>query len=396
MASETARRFSLRGLSRNVVLLGVVSFFADVSSEMVYPVIPLFLTGTLNTPVVAVGLIEGVAESTASIFKLIGGVLSDRVRRRLPFAFAGYGLAAIAKPALAAATVWPMALAARFVDRSGKGIRNAPRDALIAASSKPESLGRAFGLHRAMDTAGAITGPLIAIGLLAILDENYRPIFLIAFIPGVLSVLALLGVREIRHARTPSGRDSFLFLRGYDSRFLAFLAISLLFAAGNSSDAFLILRADNLGLGATAVVLAYVVYNVTYAGLSYPGGALSDRIGRRPILIAGFLVFALVYAGFAAVTDDWMIWPLFAVYGGYIALTEGVSRAYVADLVPDERRASAMGLYSASIGATLLVASLIGGALWDFVGPSATFVFGAATALAAALALLTSSRASLT
>jgi MFS family permease len=391
LASQAARGISFRGLSRNVVLLGVVSFFADVSSEMVYPVIPLFLTGTLNTPVVAVGLIEGVAESTASIFKLIGGVLSDRVRRRLPFAFAGYGLAAIAKPALAAATVWPMALAARFVDRSGKGIRNAPRDALIAASSDSESLGRAFGLHRAMDTAGAIAGPLVAIGLLAALDDNYRPIFLIAFIPGVLSVLALLGVREVRRTRAKSNGAGFLSLRGYDSRFLAFLAVSLLFAAGNSSDAFLILRAHDVGLGATAVVLAYVVYNVTYAGLSYPGGALSDRIGRRPILVAGFLIFALVYAGFAAVTDDWMIWPLFAVYGGYIALTEGVSRAYVADLVPDERRASAIGLYSASTGATLLIASLIGGALWDFIGPSATFIFGSATALAAALAFLITS-----
>jgi MFS family permease len=385
---------SFRGLSRNVVLLGVVSFFADISSEMVYPVIPLFLTGTLNTPLVAVGLIEGVAESTASIFKLIGGVLSDRVRRRLPFAFAGYGLAAIAKPALAAATVWPMALVARFVDRSGKGIRNAPRDALIAASSDSGSLGRAFGLHRAMDTAGAIAGPLIAIGLLAALDDNYRPIFLIAFIPGVLAVLALLGVREVRQTRTTPEGASFLSLRGYDSRFLVFLAISLLFAAGNSSDAFLILRAHDIGLGAATVVLAYIVYNVTYAGLSYPGGALSDRIGRRPILVTGFLIFALVYAGFAAVTDDWMIWPLFAVYGGYIALTEGVSRAYVADLVPDERRASAIGLYSASTGATLLIASLIGGALWDFIGPSATFIFGSATAFAAALAFLITSRAS--
>lgn len=392
MASETPRGFNLRGLSRNVVLLGVVSFFADVSSEMVYPIIPLFLTGTLNTPLVAVGLIEGIAESTASIFKLVGGVLSDRVRRRLPFTFAGYGLAAIAKPALAAATVWPMALAARFVDRSGKGIRNAPRDALIAASSDPDSLGRAFGLHRAMDTSGAIAGPLIAISLLAALDDNYRPIFLIALIPGVLSVLALAGVREVRRTRIASADAGFLSLRGYDSRFLAFLAISLVFAVGNSSDAFLILRAHDVGLGAVAVVLAYVVYNVTYAGLSYPGGAVSDRIGRGPVLMAGFLIFALVYVGFAAASDDWMIWPLFAVYGGYIALTEGISKAYVADLVPDERRASAMGIFSASTGATLLIASLIGGALWDFVGPSATFAFGAATALAAALAFTITSR----
>ncbi|MCH8815015.1 MAG: MFS transporter [Chloroflexi bacterium] len=359
---------------------------------MVYPIVPLFLTGTLGAPLVAVGLIEGVAESTASILKLAGGWLSDRVRRRLPFAFAGYSLAAVAKPALAAAVAWPMVLGVRFVDRAGKGIRNAPRDALIAASSAPENLGRAFGLHRTMDTTGAIAGPLIAIALLLWLGDNYRPIFLLAFIPGALSVIALLQVRETVTTVPQRTRDAILSLRGYDPRFLTFLGVSLLFALGNSSDAFLILRAHDIGLSATAVVLAYVVYNISYAALAFPAGIVSDRIGRRPLLAIGFLVFAGVYAGFAAVGDEWSVWPLFAIYGAYIALTEGIGRAYISDLVPEDRRASAIGLYGASTGAMLLIASIIGGALWDLVGPQATFAFGAGTASLAAIVFLGTSR----
>lgn len=359
---------------------------------MVYPIVPLFLTGTLGAPLIAVGLIEGVAESTASVLRYAGGWLSDRVRRRLPFAFAGYSLAAVAKPALAAAAVWPMVLGARFIDRAGKGIRNAPRDALIAASSKPEDRGRAFGLHRAMDTAGAIAGPLIAIALVAWLGDNYRPIFLLAFIPGVLSVLALLGVREAVSTVPRRAQTAILSLREYDPRFLAFLGASLLFALGNSSDAFLILRAHDIGLSATAVVLVYVVYNIAYAALSFPAGVVSDRIGRRPLLATGFLVFAGVYTAFAAIGDAWSVWPLFAIYGAYIALTEGIGRAYISDLVPEDRRASALGLYGASTGAMLLIASIIGGALWDLVGPEATFAFGAGTASLAAIVFLGTSR----
>lgn len=381
-----ARSIPVAGLSRNVVVLGVVSFFADVSSEMVYPIIPLFLTGTLGAPVLAVGIIEGIAESTASLLKFVFGWLSDKLGRRVPFTIAGYGLAALAKPGLALAFAWPVVLFVRFVDRAGKGIRTAPRDALIAGSTDPENRGRAFGFHRALDTSGAIVGPLVALLLLATLSDNYRSIFLLAFIPGALSVLALLAVREV--ARTPvSELPPLLTLRGYDRRFLLFVAITLLFSIGNSSDAFLILRAEDLGLGATAVVFAYVVYNITYAGLSLPAGIRSDDVGRRPVLIAGFVIFTLVYLGFAFATDAWMVWPLFLVYGAYIAFTEGVGKAFIADLVPDERRGSAMGLYNASVGAMVLVASVMGGALWQFVGPAATFLAGAASAGAAAILL---------
>lgn len=389
IAEAEAKRPLAGGLSRNVFLLGVVSFFADISSEMVYPIVPLFLTSTLGAPVFAVGIIEGVAESTASLFKFVFGWLSDKFRRRLPFTFAGYSLAAIAKPGLALAFAWPVVLLFRFVDRTGKGIRTAPRDALLAASTDAKTRGRAFGFHRSMDTSGAILGPLIALALLAWLGDSYRLVFLIAFIPGVIGALAVLFVREVKNAAPKDTLPPLLSFHGYDRRFLIFIGVTLVFAIGNSSDAFLILRSQNLGLGATAIVFAYVLYNIAYAGLATPAGIQSDRIGRRPVLIAGFAIFSLVYLGFAFATSRWMVWPLFIVYGFYIAFTEGVGKAYVADLVPEARRGSAMGLYNASTGIMLLFSSIIGGALWDLVGPSATFVLGSATAAAAALLLLT-------
>ena len=362
-------------------MLGLVSLFADISSEMAYPLVPLFLTSTLGAPVVAVGVIEGIAESAASLLKLVFGWFSDRIRRRVPFTFAGYALAAVAKPALALAYHWPTVLFVRFLDRSGKGIRTAPRDALIADSADAGSRGRAFGLHRAMDTSGAIIGPLTALGLLAWFGQhNYRPIFLIAGIPGLISVLLIFAVREVRHVPREGSLPPLLSLRGYDRRFLIFLAVTLLFAFGNSSDAFLVLRSQDLGLGATSIVLAYVLYNVAYAALSLPAGIHSDRIGRKPVLVAGFAIFAAVYGGFALATDAWAVWPLFIVYGAYIAFTEGVGKAYVADLVPAERRGTAMGLYNACIGVMLLLSSVIGGGLWDLFGPPATFAFGASTA----------------
>lgn len=388
-AEAEATKPAAAGVSRNVWVLGVVSLFADISSEMVYPIVPLFLRDTLGAPVVAVGVIEGVAESTASLLKFVFGWFSDRLQRRVPFTVGGYGLAAIAKPLLAAAYHWPFVLFVRFLDRSGKGIRTAPRDALIADSTDEASRGRAFGLHRSMDTSGAIAGPLLTLLLLAWFGEHhYRPVFLVAGIPGAISVVLLLAVRDIRHRPREGPLPPLLSLRGYDRRFLIFTGVTLLFALGNSSDAFLVLRSKNLGLGATAVVFAYVLYNISYAGLSMPAGIHSDRIGRKPVLVAGLLIFALVYAGFAAARDAWAVWPLFVVYGAYIAFTEGIGKAYVSDLVPSERRGTAMGLYNASTGVMLLLSSVIGGALWDLVGPAATFAFGASTAALAAVALL--------
>jgi MFS family permease len=364
-----------------------VSFFADVSGEMVYPIVPLFLTATLGAPVVAVGVIEGIAESTASILKLFSGWFSDRIGKRRPLVFGGYALAALAKFGLAAAAAWPFVLIARFVDRAGKGIRTAPRDALIAASSDPASHGRAFGLHRAMDTLGAIVGPLLALLLLALLGDRYRLIFLAALVPGAIGALLVLTVKEVAAPARVGPPPLLLSLKRYDRRFRLFLLVTFAFAIGNSSDVFLILRARDLGLSATAAILAYVVYNCTYAGLSLPAGIRSDRIGRRWLLGVGFIIFAVVYASFALTDRAWTVWPLFAIYGAYIALTDGVGKAYVSDLVPDEQRATALGLYNALTGVAVLFASVLGGVLWDVVGPSATFAFGAGTALLA-LALL--------
>ena len=380
----------IAGVSRNVFALGITSFFADVSGEMIYPLIPIFLTTVLGAPVAAVGLIEGVAESTASIVKVGSGYWSDRLGRRMPLVVSGYGLAAIAKVLLAVAIGWPMVLVARFVDRFGKGFRGSPRDALIAESSLPEQRGRAFGFHRSMDTAGAVVGPLLALLLVAILSNRLRLVFAIAAVPGVLSVFALSLVHDPRRkapAGKPAGGLSFS-LRGFDQRLLLFLIASLIFALGNSSDVFLILRAKSLGLSTTAVVLAYALYNFVYMGSALPAGIVSDRKGRRDVFVAGLFIFALVYAGFALARGTLIIWPLFAIYGLYIAFTDGVSKAFLTDLAPKEQRATIIGTYGTATGVAALFASVAAGLLWDHVNAAAPFALGAAAALAAAVMML--------
>lgn len=381
----------IAGVSRNVLALGITSFFADISGEMIYPLVPIFLTAVLGAPVAAVGLIEGVAESTASIVKVVSGVWSDRIGRRMPLVLGGYGIAAVAKLLLAVALGWPMVLLARFVDRFGKGFRGSPRDALIAESALPEQRGRAFGFHRSMDTAGAVVGPLLALLLVALLNNRLRLVFAIAVIPGVLSVLALALVREPRAAapRLEKASSTLSFsLAGLDRRLVLFLVAGLIFALGNSSDVFLILRAKGLGLSTTAVVLAYVLYNFVYMGAALPAGIVSDRRGRRNVYVGGLLVFALVYAGFAFAHRGLVVWPLFAVYGLYIALTDGVSKAFIADLAPKERRATILGTYGTLTGLAALIASVAAGLLWDRVNPAAPFALGAGTALIAAALML--------
>jgi MFS family permease len=329
-----------------------------------------------------------VAESTASILRVFAGALSDRTGRRKPLMLLGYGLANLTKPLLAVSTSWPQVLAIRFGDRFGKGIRGAPRDALIADSVHPSVRGRAFGFHRAMDTAGAAIGPLLATATLALTGDNPRVVFWLASLPGIASVVIgwwLLRDHPVAPRDASAPRLGF---RDMGRPFAVFTLVSTLFALGNSSDAFLILRAQNLGMAVAVIPLAYFGFNAVYALLSTPAGILSDRVGRWPLLVVGYAVFAVVYAGFALAGSALVAAALFLAYSVYYALTEGIARALIADLVPPPLRATALGTYATATGAALLPASLIAGALWDRVGPWAPFAFGAGLAGLAALLLV--------
>jgi MFS family permease len=383
--TDPAREPSLvPGVSRNVFLLGLVSLCTDASSEMIYALIPLFLTSVLGAPVAVVGLIEGLAEATASTFKGISGWVSDRVGKRRPLVIAGYGLAAVTKPLLALAVGWPLVLTARVLDRFGKGLRGSPRDALIADSSEEALRGRAFGFHRSTDQAGAVIGPLLALPLLALLHQDLRALFVVAFIPAALGVAVLTAVRETGKGAAAGAALPRFRLRDTDSAFRRFLAVMLLFTIGNSSDMFLILRAQQLGMGTRQIVLLFAAFNAVYVLSAYPAGVLSDRIGRKRVLIAGMAVFALVYAGFGLARAPAAIWPLFAIYGLYQGLTDGTSRAFIVDLVAPEHRATALGVFAMAAGLATFPASVIAGVLWQKLGPSAPFFYGAATAALAA------------
>lgn len=378
----------LGAMPRNVVVAGLVSLFTDISSEMIVPVLPLFLTLVLGAPVAAVGLIEGVAESTASVLRVFAGWLSDRAGRRKPLIVAGYGLSNLTKPLLALAGGWPTVLALRFADRFGKGIRGAPRDALIADSIAPSARGRAFGFHRTMDTTGAAIGPLAAAATLALSAGNPRMVFWAASIPGVIAVVLAWWLLQDRPLPPKDASAPRLGFRDLGRPFLLFTAVSTLFALGNSSDAFLILRAQHLGMAVAVIPLAYFAFNTLYAVFSTPAGILSDRIGRRPLLATGYAIFALVYAGFAIAPNALVAGVLFLVYGLYYALTDGVSKALISDLVPASLRATALGTFSTATGIALLPASVLAGTLWQGVAPWAPFAYGAVLAALAAILLV--------
>ena len=375
----------LRSLDPNVRSLGLVSFLADLSSEIAYPLFPLFVTGVLGAPVAVLGLIEGIAEATASLTKYPFGQAADATGRRRPFVLAGYGLGGLGKLVIALAAGWPAALAGRFTDRLGKGMRTAARDDLIAANTRPGQQGLAFGLHRSMDTLGAVLGPLVALALVQG-GVSLRWIFAIAVVPGLLSVVAIL--LFVRERREPPRRGAFRLSLPASPAFRWLLAGSLLFAIGNSSDMFILLKAREVGLGTSGVILLYVLYNVVYSAGSLPLGGLSDRVGQYPLVIAGYVVFALVYLGFAGAGSGWALAGLFAAYGIYIAATEGTSKALIGRAIPTGERASALGLYYTATGLAGFAASTLGGLLWSTAGPWATFVFGAAAALAAAALML--------
>jgi len=371
----------------------VVSFLADLSSEMAYPLFPLFVTGVLGAPVATLGVIEGVAEATASVTRYPFGQAADRLGRRRPFVLGGYALGGLGKLLIALAAAWPLALAGRAVDRLGKGMRTASRDDLIATATRPDQQGLAFGLHRSLDTLGAVAGPLVAL-LLVQVHVSLRWIFAAAVVPGLLSVVAIL--LFVRERRGQPRRDAFRLSLPPSPAYRWLLAGSLLFAAGNSSDMFLLLRARDVAGAAgaasgaglvSAVILFYVLYNLVYAAASLPLGGLSDRVGQLPLVTAGYVVFALVYLGFALAGSVWAVALLFAVYGLYIAATEGTSKALIARALPDGVRASGLGLYATATGLASLAASSLAGVLWSAVGPWATFAYGAGAALAAAAVL---------
>lgn len=380
-------------LSRTVKVLGVVSLFTDASSEMIYPLLPIFLTSVLGAGAVFLGVIEGLAEGTASVLKGFSGYVSDRINRRKALIVAGYGLSAFAKPFFAAAdAVWQV-LAVRFADRVGKGLRTAPRDALISETTDPCVRGKAYGFHRAMDTLGAVIGPGIAFLMMWLLrgqgNSAYRWVFLAASVPGLAAVTLLaLAVREKR-PRTASGLSPRA-ISGFPRSFRMLLLVVVFFMLGNSSDAFLLLRARDLGMQAYVIPLFWMVFNIVYSLVSTPGGMLSDRIGRKTTLLLGFLLYALVYLGFGVSNSLAFLWFLIAAYGVFYGLTQGVLSAYVADLAPPGMKGTAFGAYHMADGVSKLFASVIFGVIWQSSasrGPALAFFFGSFMALASAVLL---------
>jgi MFS family permease len=364
--------------------MGWTSLVNDAASELLYPVLPLYLVVTLHAPAAAVGLVEGAAGAASQIVGYVVGRRSDRIHRRLPFVWAGYTLSNIAKPLVALAPAWGWVLAARVLDRTGKGVRTAPRDALLRDSSDPARVGETFGYHRFMDSAGATIGPLIALALLAA-GLSLREVIALSVVPAVLTMFALRTIREGAPRIAPSGAPPPT--RHLPQAFWALSAAWVVFSLGNSADVFLLLRSRDLGLSATGVVVAYALYNTLYSGLSWPLGHLSDRIGRRRLLAAGLAVFAGVYAAFGLATTSLLVWPLFALYGCYMAATDGVARALVADLSPTPLRATAQGTFRLLTGGSEVIASIGAGILWTSVAPGAVFALGAGSA-AVGLALL--------
>ena len=380
-------------LSRNVYALTAVSFFTDVSSEMIYPLLPAFLTVTLGASASFVGAIEGAAESTAALLKLLSGWWSDRVQRRKPLVVAGYTLASIMRPLVAIAQSASQVLVIRVSDRVGKGIRNSPRDALIADSVDSANRGRAFGFNRTGDHAGGVVGPLVAFALVQWRNLPLRTVFWWAMLPGALAVATVIfGVREVPRRSVPTEQsapilDPSAVGRPLGARFWSVLGVILLFTLGNSTDAFLLLRAKQLGVPIAFAPIIWAFLHVIKSVSSTPGGALSDRVGRKPLLVVGWLLYALVYFAFGRASAPWHAWALFGVYGLFFGLTEGTERALVTDIVPAARRGTAFGWYNLTIGLGALPASIIFGALWDAHGSRVAFDFGAALAMAAAIGI---------
>ena len=364
------------GITRNVFILGLVSLFTDLSSQMVFPLIPLFLITVLGTGAYAVGIVEGAAETTASLLKVVSGYWSDKIKRRKPFVLFGYSLSAITKPLFAFATVWSFVLFVRVIERIGKGLRTAPRDAIVAESSDESVRGKAYGFHRAMDGIGSVSGAALAFLLLPIL--GYRNIFLFAFIPGIIAVFVILFIKEKKtSAREETKEISIkLSLKELPVNLKLFIVVSSIFALGHFGYAFLLLRAVDIGLTDHKAILLYVLFYIVYTVCAIPSGILSDRIGRKPVLRAGYAIFGITSLGLVFTSNIYSILLLFVTYGIFYAMIDGAQRAFVVDLAPEHLKATALGTFHTAIGLVALPGGYIAGLLWDKISPETTFIYG--------------------
>jgi len=370
-----------KGITKNLFILGLVSLFTDLSSQMVFPLIPLFLTTVLGTGAYAVGIVEGAAETAASLLKVISGYWSDKIKKRKPFVLFGYFLSSITKPLFAFANIWSFVLFIRVVERIGKGLRTAPRDAIVAESCDESVRGKAYGLHRAMDGIGSVLGAILAFLLLPVL--GYRNIFLFAFIPSIIAVLVILFIKEKNAPTKKETRETSIKLsfKELSMNLRLFIIVSSIFALGHFGYAFLLLRAKDIGLADNIAILLYVIFYIVYTICIIPFGILSDKIGRKPILIMGYLVFAITSIGLIFISNIYGILLFFVIYGIFYAMIDGVQRAFIVDLAPKHLKATALGAFHTSIGLVALPGGLIAGLLWDIICPEATFVYGFALSI---------------
>ena len=364
-----------------VYILGAVSFFNDMASEMLYPIIPIFITEILHAPVAVVGLIDGVAAGVSSFLQSIFGYLSDKFGKRKVFVVGGYATSGLSKLIIALSYTWPVVFIGRVADKFGKGLRTGARDAMLLESTDENNKGLVFGIHRTLDSAGAVVGPIIALILLQAFDQNIRLILYVATIPTLISIILFIFVKESKKAVSAKSKHKIIFSLTKSRQFRIFLLGFALFSLGNSSDSFLILRAKDIGISLDLVIVAYIVYNLIYTLFSTPAGKLSDRIGPKKVFIGGIIVFVIVYALFALNTNTYLTFILFGVYGLYIAFTDATSKALVGSLIDKGEAATAYGSMQTVTGLGALAASLIGGLLWTAISPAATFIFGAVCAL---------------
>lgn len=380
----------MKGVGANVMILGLVSLFTDMSSQMVFPLIPLFLmTPAIGASMTVVGIIEGSAETVASLLKVFSGYWSDRIKRRKPFILLGYGLSSLAKPLFAFACVWQSVFLIRIVERVGKGVRNAPRDAIIAESSAGDVRGKAYGIHRAMDGIGSILGAVLAYILL--LSLGFSDIFLLAGIPAFIAVLLILFVKEgkkVPSTDRPAQKSMRISFRELTPKLRQFIAVSTVFALGNFGYAFLLIRASEIGLSYRMVILLYITFYVVYTIVTIPAGMISDKIGRKPVIVVGYLLFGLTSLGLAVVTNLSEIVWLFVLYGVFYGMIDGVQRAFVVDLSPPDLKATALGAFHTATGLAALPASAIAGILWDVISPETAFLYGFVLSITAAALLL--------